>query len=682
MRTAEAVDRLHPRHTSALRRSCFGGCRYVAGIAAVFLAAALATPARAQAPDGAAPHYYPTVDVARARREAGSSSQRSTSFYTPPLKFRGAPGELGITTGTPQVYLVFWGSQWGTENPPGSANFSNDPSHVAPRLVALLSGIGTNSELWSGVMTQYCEGVPAGTTVCPASAPHVPYPTGGPLAGVWADTSLPTPSSSTAADLANEAINAAGHFENTTTASNRNAQYVVVSPTHTHPDGFNPSGFCAWHWDNDSARVASPYGNIAFTNLPYIPDMGESCGANFVNAGAAGLLDGVSIVEGHEYAETITDQDPGSGWLDAFGEENADKCAWVSSGNGRAQNVTFATGLFAMQSTWSNDGQQCLISHPIWGIPGLPDDYVLELSRQSNFATPGDTVTTALRATTETGNPQSISLSASGVPPDATLTFAPDVMSSDDTSTVSLETSATTPLGVYYMTLRTDGALSRTISYTVTVGTPPAPLDNGIPVPGISGPVGSDQLWQIDVPAGYGLLDFSTNDVPGDVDLYVSRGTLPTDDNYTCRSAGPLGLENCLIYNPAADRWYVRLHGAAGFFNTSLQATYTTNPKLLFSGVRLSDLSGTAGSQQFFWINVPWGKRRLSVRTSSKDGDVDLYVRLYALPGPVASDCGFPKPGRRPERCSIRWPWGGGWYVGLYGRTDYSGVTLTATYAP
>jgi hypothetical protein len=254
-------------------------------------------------------------------------------------------------------------------------------------------------------------------------------------------------------------------------------------------------------------------------------------------------------------------------------------------------------------------------------------------------------------------------------------------MSSDESSTVSLETSATTPLGVYYMTLRTDGTLSRTISYTVTVGTPPAPLDNGVAVSGISGPVGSDQLWQIDVPTGYSVLDFSTNDVPGDVDLYVSHGTLPTDDSYTCRSVGPLGLENCFIYGPPGDRWYVRLHGAAGFYNTSLQATYASL-RMLFSGARLSDLSGTAGSQRFFWINVPWGKRRLSVRTSAQVGDVDLYVRLYALPGPIAASCGFPKPGRRPERCSIRWPWGGVWYVGLYGRTDYSGVTLTATYAP
>ena len=175
-------------------------------------------------------------------------------------------------------------------------------------------------------------------------------------------------------------MKAAGHFGNTTPESNRNVQYVIVSPKGTHPDGFNTNtGFCAWHGYNGNGWVNAPsaYGDVAFTNLPYIPDMGKSCGANFVNAGAGGLLDGVTMVEGHEFSETITDQNPGGGWYDSDGEENADKCAWLHVGQvGAAQNVSFATGTFAMQSTWSNDGQLCSNSHAIWGVAGLPDSYV------------------------------------------------------------------------------------------------------------------------------------------------------------------------------------------------------------------------------------------------------------------------------------------------------------------
>jgi len=32
--------------------------------------------------------------------------------------------------------------------------------------------------------------------------------------------------------------------------------------------------------------------------MPYVTDLGASCGENFVNGGSAGLLDGFSIVNG------------------------------------------------------------------------------------------------------------------------------------------------------------------------------------------------------------------------------------------------------------------------------------------------------------------------------------------------------------------------------------------------
>src|SRR5256886_17391748 len=100
-------------------------------------------------------------------------------------------------------------------------------------------------------MTPYCDGptVPAGaSTWDPSPTPHVGYPSSGALAGVWFDTAAPSPSNATAAQLAQEAIRGAGHFGNTTAAANRYAQYVVVSPSGTHPAGFNTptSAFLAW----------------------------------------------------------------------------------------------------------------------------------------------------------------------------------------------------------------------------------------------------------------------------------------------------------------------------------------------------------------------------------------------------------------------------------------------------
>jgi serine protease len=296
--------------------------------------------------------------------------------------YGGGNAGVGVTTGAPKVYLVFWGSQWGSQstNAQGYLTLSGDPSGMAPALQGLMKGLGTGSETWSGVMTQYCEGVAAGAQVCPASAPHVGYPIGGALAGVWADTTAAAPASATGHQLATEAVNAANHFGITTQAANRNTQYVIVSPSGTTPDGFNtPNGaFCAWHdFSGDPSLpgggAASASYMVAFTNLPYVTDAGGSCGANYINPGAAGLTDGVTIVGGHEYAETITDQFPNGGWLDSTANqnENADKCAWIATGQGASQDVTLTTGTFAMQSTWANDFNGgtggCEISHPING---------------------------------------------------------------------------------------------------------------------------------------------------------------------------------------------------------------------------------------------------------------------------------------------------------------------------
>jgi PKD domain len=290
------------------------------------------------------------------------------------LSYGGGIDGIGVTSGTPKVYLVVYGSQWGTQGVDGSGNwtFSGDAHDAVPYLQRMFKGIGTGGELWSGVMTQYCDGaVSAGATSCPAGSSHVGYPSSaGPFAGIWYDNSVASPSNATANQLGKEAIKAASVFGNTTAASNRYAQYVILSPSGTHPDAFNTpnGGFCAWHDWNGDPYVGAPssVGDIAFTNMPYVLDLGTSCGQNFVNSGSAGTLDGFSIVNGHEYSETITDQNPAGGWTNlTSGQENADECAWISSGQGASANVTMGNGSYAMQSTWSNDTNRCDIAHPI-----------------------------------------------------------------------------------------------------------------------------------------------------------------------------------------------------------------------------------------------------------------------------------------------------------------------------
>jgi serine protease len=312
--------------------------------------------------------------------EAPAAAAPSSDKRT--LSYGGGIDGIGVTSGSPKVYLVVFGSQWGSQSTDanGDATFSGDTKGEVPRLQQLFKSLGTGGELWSGVMTQYCDGpsVPNKATKCPAGATHVAYPTAPVLAGIWFDNSKASPTSATGRELALEAIAAAGHFHNTGAQSNRYVQYVILSPPSTTPDGFNTpnQNFCAWHDYNGDASlpggpVTSTYGDIAFTNFPYLTDAGTNCGASFVN-GNAGELDGVTIVEGHEYAETITDQNPAGGWTNQTGDptyngqENGDECSWIAAGQpGGAANVKMGTASYPMQATWSNDTTGCAIEHAV-----------------------------------------------------------------------------------------------------------------------------------------------------------------------------------------------------------------------------------------------------------------------------------------------------------------------------
>jgi serine protease len=646
--------------------------------AGLFPKAAVADDSTETAPPRHQPVIYPTVEGAQAQRAAATGRAGAASVVGPQLNFQGGKNGIGVTTGAPQVYLVFWGSQWGTATPAGSTNYSGDPSHIAPRVQAMLAGIGTNNELWSGATTEYCEGVPVGTTLCPVSAPHVGYPTGGALAGFWEDTSTSAPPNASFSQIASEAVRTAQHFGNTTAASNRNTQYVVVSPTGTHPDGFNtPNGhFCAWH-DYIGAPTSS-YGDLAYTNLPYVPDMGASCGKNFVNAGTAGDLDGVTMVEGHEYAETITDQLPAGGWIDENGNENADKCAWLKGTTGGAQNVTFGTGTFAMQGTWSNDGRTCSIAHAIWGIDG-PDDFSIDVGPRSGFTAPGGDVTTTITSATVVGNPQNIDWSASSLTTGATVDFAPSSMSSDGTTTATIHTAPGTPDGQYTVTFTATGAsVTRSIDFgLVVLSTPPVALQNGVPITGLSGGLGSDKYFVLDIPDATHETDWTIAGGTGVYDIYAAQDSLPTDSDYFCSNTYSTP-RSCHIWG-ISGRWYLRVHATTAYSGATLLAVYGS-PQRLISGQIVRDVSGTAGSVHYYWIRVLGAHpHRISFKIGNATGDADLYGRYWNFPSPYANMCPkLPKQGRHAENCQIKNPISTSvYYFAVYGATDYTGLRVS-----
>jgi serine protease len=556
------------------------------------------------------------------------------------LSYGGGINGVGVTSGVPKIYLIVYGAQWGTASTDvaGNMNLSGDRLGAVPYLEGMYKGLGMAGERWSGVATEYCDGplVPIGATSCPLSAPHVGYPG---FAGIWYDNAGPSPLSATQAELAQEAIKAAAHFGNTTAASNRYAQYVILSPSGTTPDGFNtPSGggFCAWHDNTGTAGVTSPYGDIAYTNLPYVYDAGTSCGMSAVNSGTAGNLDGFSIVAGHEYANTVTDQYPSFGWINrtgsvSNGQESGDQCTWVAAGTGAtAQNVAMTTGSFAMQSTWSNSTNSCNIWGPGSEGPPYCDTGIAD-------GTPLTCATAGLAGYTGTAYSRVYTTSSAGT------SYCRQLLAS------GYDTKACTPSNV---------------------------LSKDVPVTGITEAAGASTVFTFTVPVGATSMTVRTYGGTGDSDLYLRLGSAPTTSNYLRKSDGSTTTENITITSPVAGTYYVMVSGYATSSGVSLVASYSTlSGSVLSNGVPVNEISVAAGSYKMFTLAVPAGRPGVTFKTSGGVGDSDLYVQFGSAPTTSA----YLKRSNGPstaESITITSPAAGTYYVMVYGYAAASGISL------
>lgn len=103
----------------------------------------------------------------------------------------------------------------------------------------------------------------------------------------------------------------------------------------------------------------------------------------------------------------------------------------------------------------------------------------------------------------------------------------------------------------------------------------PVPVTSLLDLTGLSGAAGSDQFFQVNVPAGASSLIVRTSGGTGDLDLYVRQGLPPTDASFNCRPFTDGNNETCTIANPAAGTWHIRLNAFTAFSGASLTAGYT-----------------------------------------------------------------------------------------------------------
>ncbi|MGW5052870.1 M28 family peptidase [Actinokineospora sp. NPDC004072] len=123
------------------------------------------------------------------------------------------------------------------------------------------------------------------------------------------------------------------------------------------------------------------------------------------------------------------------------------------------------------------------IAHALWTLavsdenPPADNDYALSVSPTSVSLQPGQTVTATVSTRVTSGNPQTVALTASGLPPGVTAAFSPSSIQTGGSATLTLTASAAAS-GSAQVTIAADGPdADRTAQLGVTVGTPPGGCD-------------------------------------------------------------------------------------------------------------------------------------------------------------------------------------------------------------
>ncbi len=597
------------------------------------------------------------------------------------LSYGGGVGGVGVMSGQNKVYLVFYGTQWGTSSTDANGNlaFTNDAAGAASAAQQMFKGIGTNGETWQNELTQWCNGAASGATSCAAGLTRIPRQTNI-LTGVWYDNSVASPAAATGTQLAQEAIKAAAHFGNTATGSNRSTYYVILSPKGTNPDTYQ-GRYCAWHdYTGDGYGVTAPGGDLAFSNQPYNIDSGAGCGVNFVNSGTAGTLDGYTMTLGHEWHEMMSDQFPAGGFTNHdtgtyAGQENSDECAWIAAGStGGAANVAFSTGTFAQQASWSNDTNNCAITHADVSSGGGGGGGATALSNgvaqtgigaatgvyvKYTLAVPAGASGLKFVMSGGTGDAD-MYVKFGAEPTDTVYDCRPYVTGNAETCTI-----ATAQTGTYYVNIKaysTFSGVSLTGSYSTTVNTAPTANFSFV----TSGLTATFTDSSTDPQGNATITGHSWNF--GD-----STTSTATSPSHTYAAAGTYSVSETVT-------------DSGGLSNTKTSsvtvAVSSCGGTVLCSGTAVALPSvATGGVSSNYTMVVPSGKTSVVFTISGGTGDADLYVNLNSAPTTSTYTC-RPYTTGNAETCTFNAPTAGTYYVNVRAYAAYSGVSLKGTISP
>ncbi|MCG5217426.1 M28 family peptidase [Streptosporangium sp. KLBMP 9127] len=126
-------------------------------------------------------------------------------------------------------------------------------------------------------------------------------------------------------------------------------------------------------------------------------------------------------------------------------------------------------------NTTALDRNSDAIAEVLWSLavgadtPG--DDYSISVNPSAASVQAGQSATATVGTQVTSGEAQSVTLSADGVPSGATVTFSPATITAGQSATVTIATSAATPAGTHTIAIRGDGpSADRSTTFTLTVG--------------------------------------------------------------------------------------------------------------------------------------------------------------------------------------------------------------------
>ncbi len=246
---------------------------------------------------GAALQGRPDEPRAQPSRAESDSVAPSVKASASRLEYHGGPVQL-----QPRLVAIFWGTNW--ESEPGA--------ELKRRLEKMFDGLAGSA--WQKILTQY------GDALDPAQI------SGSPIIDVYDDRRVSAPTQVEFWKIEGEAEEVMASDDANGTPD---TTYMVMPAPGTEYTEYFDTGFCGWHAAMADGRA------LAFVPYEGQPPFESGCGVAI-----AGPEIPTSIAASHEYAESVTDPEPDTGWEESKNrQELADLCnepwqmadgAWVT----------------------------------------------------------------------------------------------------------------------------------------------------------------------------------------------------------------------------------------------------------------------------------------------------------------------------------------------------------------